>query len=71
MITTGTVLLVVYLILAIVIGAAANARGRSAIIWFLMALLLTPVLAVLLLIAFPQASADMVHAPVPAVRGAS
>ena len=51
---TGVIVFIVWVIVAFVVGAAANQRGRSALAWFMTSLLLSPVLAVLLLIAFPM-----------------
>lgn len=44
----------IWLILAIVIGAAASARGRSGGGWFLLALILSPLIAGLALLLFPS-----------------
>ena len=45
---------VLWIILAVFIGAAASARGRSGIGWGLVSLLLSPILAGLLLLLFPS-----------------
>jgi hypothetical protein len=42
-------------LLAFCVAAAANARGRNLIGWFFISLLLSPIISLLLLIAFPQA----------------
>jgi hypothetical protein len=73
--------LFIWLGLAVVIGVAAGARGRSGFGWFLLAVLISPLLAGLLLIATPnkaRVAADAArHAellaavrgePLPAVR---
>lgn len=41
---------------AIVVGVAAGGRGRSGVGWFLLALLVSPLLAGLLLLALPPLS---------------
>lgn len=43
-----------WLVLAVAVGAAANARGRSGIGWFILAVLISPVLALIFLIALPS-----------------
>lgn len=43
-----------WIVLAIVVGIAASKRRRSAVGWFCVAILISPVLALLLLIAFPM-----------------
>jgi hypothetical protein len=45
-------ILFIWITISWIVGAAANSRGRSAITWFLLALVISPVIAVLLLIAF-------------------
>jgi uncharacterized membrane protein YhdT len=45
-------ILFIWIIISWIVGAAANSRGRSAIAWFLLALVVSPIIAVLLLIAF-------------------
>ena len=47
------ILIVFWLILAVVVGAAANARGRDGGAWFILAILISPLIAVLMLLAFP------------------
>ncbi len=44
-------IIVVWFVLALIIGGAASDRGRSGVNWFFIAILTTPVLALLLLIA--------------------
>lgn len=46
-------LVLFWTVCAFVVAAAARARGRSAIGWFMLSVLLSPLIAVLLLIAFP------------------
>jgi hypothetical protein len=41
-------------IFSVVIGVGANARGRSALGWFLLALLISPLLALILLLVLPS-----------------
>src|SRR5262249_26312322 len=40
--------------LAIIVGVAGNTRGRSGLAWFLLSLLITPILTGLLLLALPK-----------------
>lgn len=49
--------LVFWLIFAIVVGIIAGSRGRSAIGWVLLALLISPLIACLLVLALPTRSA--------------
>jgi hypothetical protein len=44
----------VYLGLAVVVGVAANTRGRSGLGWFLLALLISPLISGLLALALPR-----------------
>jgi len=46
--------LVVWFVLAIATGFAAQSRGRDGVGWFLLAILISPPLALILLIAFPS-----------------
>jgi hypothetical protein len=46
--------LIVYFILSLVVGSAASQRGRSAFVWFLFAILTTPLLAGFFLLLFPS-----------------
>jgi hypothetical protein len=48
------IVLLIWIILAIVIGNAASQRGRSGFGWFLVSLLLSPVIAGILLLLFPS-----------------
>jgi hypothetical protein len=48
--------LFLWLVLAFCVAAAANSRGRNGIGWFLISILLSPIIALLLLIAFPVGS---------------
>ena len=52
LITFATI--VVWIVLAIATGFAAKSRGRDGVGWFLLAILISPVLALILLIAFPS-----------------
>ena len=47
-------LIVPWLILAVIVGAAANARGRSPLGWTILTVVLSPVLAGLLLMFLPR-----------------
>jgi hypothetical protein len=44
----------VWIVLCIIVAVAANTRGRSPIGWFLCAILISPVLGGLLLLALPK-----------------
>lgn len=48
---------ILYLILAFIIGAGANARGRSGSGWFFLALLISPLISGLLLLLLPRRTA--------------
>jgi hypothetical protein len=48
--------LLLWLILSAAVGAAASSRGRNGIGWFFISLSLSPIIALLLLIAFPVVS---------------
>jgi hypothetical protein len=50
---------------AVVVGVAANTRGRSGLGWFFLALLFSPLLAGLLLLALPSAAGQISHTPKP------
>jgi hypothetical protein len=52
------VILIVWVVVSIIVGVAAGSRGRNGIGWFLVAMCLSPVLALLLLLAFPPLKAD-------------
>ena len=43
-----------WFILAIIVGIVAGSRGRLGIMWFLLALVISPLLALLLLVCLPQ-----------------
>lgn len=43
----------IWLIVSIVVGIAANSRGRNGFAWFLVSVLLSPILALLFLLVFP------------------
>jgi hypothetical protein len=45
--------LLLWILLAFCVAAAANARGRNPIGWFFISVLLSPLISLLLLIAFP------------------
>lgn len=44
---------VVWLVVCVLIGVAASARGRSGVGWFVLSLLITPLLAGLILLLMP------------------
>lgn len=44
----------IWLVFSICVGAAASARGREGIVWFFVALFFSPLLAILLLLVFPN-----------------
>lgn len=48
----------VWLIISAVIGNAAKARGRSGFGWFLLSACLSPLIAILLLLAFPSHTSE-------------
>lgn len=48
-----TAIVLIWLVLALCTAVAANARGRNPVGWFLIAALLSPLIGLLLLIAFP------------------
>jgi hypothetical protein len=64
-------LVLFYFALAAVVGVAANARGRSAVGWFLLSLVISPLIAGLLVIALPRigASADQSFKPAAVLKG--
>jgi hypothetical protein len=45
--------LFIWLIISVVVGVAANSRGRSGFGWFLISVFLSPILALLFLLVFP------------------
>ena len=47
-----------WIIFAVIIGIAASSRGRNGIGWFLISVLLSPLLGLLLLIALPRQDAE-------------
>ena len=60
--------LLVWLVLAVVVGLAARSRGHSGIAWFLLALHISPLLGTLLVIALPRLHRSghwMLISPVP------
>lgn len=50
----------VYVALTIIVGVAANSRGRSGIGWFLLALLISPLIAGLLVLALRRIDRDVI-----------
>jgi hypothetical protein len=55
---TGLVICIIWVSVAFIIAAVAGQRGRSALAWFIASLLLSPILALLLLLAFPVRTRD-------------
>ncbi len=49
---------VLWFVLAIIVGIAANTRGRSGIGWFFLAVITSPLIAGLLLLALPRKEPD-------------
>lgn len=47
-------LVVLWVIISVMVGIAANARGQSGFGWFLIAIFISPLLALLFLLAFPS-----------------
>src|SRR5260370_12701663 len=47
-------ILIFWLIFAIVVGVAADARGRNGVLWFVLAAIISPVLALILLLVQPD-----------------
>jgi len=47
------VLIFFWLALAVIVGVAANTRGRSSAVWVLLAIVISPLIAGLLLLALP------------------
>ena len=50
----GIAVFAIWFLLALFIAGAADSRGRSAVSWFLVSMFLSPLAAVLLLLAFPN-----------------
>lgn len=51
-------LLAFWIIFAIIVAVAASSRGRSGLGWFLIAVLLSPVLALILVLVLPNLAED-------------
>ncbi|WMT78865.1 zinc ribbon domain-containing protein [Bradyrhizobium sp. Ash2021] len=49
--------------LAIIVGVAANSRGRNAFGWFVLAVVISPLLGGLLLLAMPRGGLDVKVCP--------
>lgn len=47
-------LIVGWLVFAVVVGVAANSRGRSGFGWFLLSLLLSPLIGIILVLVMPK-----------------
>jgi len=52
------VVLIVWMVVSIIVGVAAGSRDRSGTRWFFISILLSPVLALLLLLVFPPLKAQ-------------
>jgi hypothetical protein len=48
------IFLLVWLVISFIVGVAAQRRGRSGSGWFFVSFLLSPILALLLLLVFPS-----------------
>jgi ABC-type transport system involved in cytochrome c biogenesis permease subunit len=53
-----SVILIVWVVVSIIVGIAAGSRGRNGVGWFFVSILLSPVLALLLLLVFPPLKAQ-------------
>jgi hypothetical protein len=49
----GFVVLFLWVVISVIVGVAGNSRGRNGAGWFFVSMLLSPVLALLLLLVFP------------------
>jgi hypothetical protein len=54
----------IYFALAVIVGVAANTRGRSGIGWFLLAILISPLISGLLVLALPRIERSSPSVPV-------
>jgi hypothetical protein len=56
-----------WFLLALIVGVAANARGRNGLGWFTVAVILSPLIGGLLLLALPKKTPDVEisHAQTP------
>jgi hypothetical protein len=52
-----------WIVLAIIVGVAANTRGRNGFGWFLLAVVISPLFAGLLLLALPRWTAEPARPP--------
>lgn len=59
------VILISWLIFAVVVGVAANARGRSGFGWFLIALLISPLIALILVLVMKKVEPQVARPAVP------
>jgi drug/metabolite transporter (DMT)-like permease len=48
----GLAVVILWVMVSIIIGVAANSRGRNGVGWFFVSLLLSPIIALLLLLVF-------------------
>ena len=49
-----------WIVFAVIVGVAANTRGRSGLGWFALAVIISPLLSGLLLLALPRGKPDLV-----------
>lgn len=59
---------IIWVVLAVVVGVAAHERGRSGFSWFLVAVIISPLIAGILLVIFPDLRT---HALLEDIRNAS
>jgi hypothetical protein len=55
----GFIIFLIGLFLCVIVGVAASARGRNGFGWFMLSLFITPLLAVLLVVAMPKREQEM------------
>jgi uncharacterized membrane protein YhdT len=53
------VFLLVWLVVSFIVGVAAQSRGRDGSGWFLLSCLISPLLALLLLLVFPSRASEI------------
>jgi hypothetical protein len=63
------VLFALWLVFAVVVGVAADHRGRSGFGWFLLSVFISPLLAVLFLIALPNLRLEALLEEIRGQRG--
>jgi len=62
-------MIILWIVLSIVIGVAATARGRNGIGWFFISIFLSPIIAVLLLLVFPNLKQEALLRSIAEGRG--